>query len=334
MTSCVGEIRILENLQEKNRALELLKEIASWVEPVMKKRGWFVPLLCECNFGSPNILGMNHNGGQKIEIRLRRVSDIRSFFELESLLDTMLHELSHIVHHNHSAAFYDLWEELRKELSANLSKGLRGSGAGFDAKGFRVNPETRNPSLLDARRKATEAAEKRLKTSQLFGSGPQKLGGSSELAALGEAEAVRQATMRRCSEWCGNHEDEESKIGKDLPGKGEKRVIEESASVPESSNKQQTKEPAVEPPPRPEKLVRLDSGDWNCETCTFANDQKDPICIMCADGLKVVVFLFALLRFLFLFVVGGGVVVFDRCYSLAGGGVVSAQQQTLACFVV
>ena len=62
MTSCVKELRVLETLSEKERALALLKEIAVWVEPVMKKRNWCVPLVAECNFRNPGILGMNHNG--------------------------------------------------------------------------------------------------------------------------------------------------------------------------------------------------------------------------------------------------------------------------------
>jgi hypothetical protein len=289
MTSCIGEIRVVDKLPDKNRAEDLLKEVASWVEPVMKKQGWFVPLLSECNFGNPGILGMNHNGGQKIEIRLRRVGDFSSFFELESLMDTMLHELSHIVHHNHSAAFYELWEELRKELSANLSK-VRGSGAGFDAKGFRVNPESRNPSsLLDARRKATKAAEKRLKTSQLFGSGPQKLGGSTALNGLGEAEAVRMATMKRCSEWCGNEEHsinqklEDPKEGVEEPLMREDSA-KETAKVAGERIPSQRKEVAASAPPA--KIARLDTS-WSCEKCTFSNEERDPICVMCTEGLKV-----------------------------------------------
>lgn len=211
------------------------------------------------------------SGGQKIELRLRRPNDLSSFFELESLLDTMLHELSHIVHHNHSAAFYDLWEELRKELSANMSRGLKGSGAGFDAKGARVNPESRNPSsLLDARQRATEAAEKRFKMSQLFGSGPQKLGGSSSLVGLGEAEAVRRATMKRCSEWCGNHEDEK------------KEEIVDAAAATASAARVEERKPVVadEKNPRPEKMARIDS-KWSCEQCTFDNEECDRVCAVC-----------------------------------------------------
>ena len=310
MTSCIGELRVLENQPESKRASELMKEIAVWVEPIMKKRSWFVPLFVECNFGSPNVLGMNHNGGSKIEIRLRRPHDKLSFFELESLIDTMLHELSHIVHHNHSAAFYDLWEELRKELSANLSRGLKGSGAGFDAKGVRVNPEARNPSsMLDARRKATEAAEKRLRQSSLFGSGqPQKLGGSSTLVGLGEAEAVRRATMRRCGEWCGTHDEELS---------GNQPVAVAVANDSEKKNPKANQAPTASRDPkaaldpnipkdveasRPLKVARVDS-EWTCDLCTFKNEEVDPICTMCTEGLKVnlllVLFFFFCSVFLF-----------------------------------
>jgi DNA-dependent metalloprotease WSS1 len=268
MTSRIRELKAIDNLPDKERALSVLKEIAVWVEPIMTKRDWLVGSLEECNFRVPNIAGMNYNAGKQIQIRLRRQNDLSSFFELETLLDTMLHELCHNVHGNHSAAFYELWEELRKELASNLSRGVKGSGAGFDAKGLRVNPETRDPSsLLEARRKAAEAAAKRHKTSQLLGSGPQKLGGSSELVKLGEADAVRLATMRRCSEWCGNDKEEEAKA-------------------------------VVAEVPRPAKMARVDSTTWSCDICTFGNDEADPICTACVQGVKVRV-LFWIFCFIF-----------------------------------
>jgi hypothetical protein len=190
------------------------------------------------------------------------------------LMNTMLHELSHIVHHNHSAAFYELWEELRKELAGNLSKGVKGSGAGFDAKGHRVSTESHNPSsMLEARRKATQAAEKRLRHSQLFGSGPQKLGGSGELNRLGEAEAVRLATMRRCADWCGNrHDDDEA---------DEKEAEVQPAKVAKVEPKIETK-PVASVVERPKAIA----ASWKCETCTFENVLETQLCEMCGQGLK------------------------------------------------
>ncbi len=280
-TSCIGQITVLD-LPKKERAMELMREVAVWVEPVMKKHGWFVPCFAERNFHG-GFLGMNINGGQRIEIRLRPPHDLDSFIEVERLMDTMLHELSHNVHHNHSAAFYELWEELRKELTGNLAKGLKGSGAGFDAKGHRVNSDTHNPaSMLEARRKTTLAAEKRLRQSQLFGSGPQKVGGSGALSRLGEAEAVRFATMRRCADWCGNREEGEGKVP--LAAEEEEaerrpaKVAKTSAKPPESV--------AAGVVAEPRSNGAIGATLWKCDTCTFENDVATPLCDMCGQGLK------------------------------------------------
>jgi hypothetical protein len=285
MTSRIGEMKVLEG-SDKAKAAELMKDIAVWVEPVMKKRNWFVPLLSERNFPQDGILGMNTNAGQRIELRLRRPRDRNIFFEVEMLIDTMLHELSHIVHQNHSAAFYELWEELRKELSSNVEKGLKGSGAGFDARGARVNEAKHNPStLLEARQRAAEAADKRLKTSQLFGSG--KLGGSNKLLGLGEAEAVRRATMQRCSEWCGcGDENKEKQVNETNRKKEDERKVdkkqEDEVVIKRNRLKEQTEVKKLNVEKREDVVDDLLM--WSCEKCTFCNEQKDEFCAVCNEG--------------------------------------------------
>lgn len=118
------------NLPERDKAAELLRETAEWVQPIMRKRSWTVPLLGECNFRSNGTLGMNINRGSKILIRLRRVGEGGAFYWLEHVVHTMLHELCHIVHSNHSAAFYQLLDELVAEWESNRAKNIRGTGAG------------------------------------------------------------------------------------------------------------------------------------------------------------------------------------------------------------
>lgn len=81
-----------------------------------------------------DLLGLNVNAGAKIMIRLRRfVSKARkkkdnfrqtlltpkiqtlsnicpaNFLPYHCVLDTLLHEIAHNLHANHSAEFYDLW---------------------------------------------------------------------------------------------------------------------------------------------------------------------------------------------------------------------------------
>ena len=258
--------------------MRLLRAAAAWAAPLMRARSWFVPVLVECNFAHANVLGMNHGAGRKIELRVRRARGGEAIGE-EELTDTLLHELSHIVHGNHSAAFYALWDELRAELDRNRAAGLRGTGAGFDARGNRVDGTTRNPSsLLEARKKAMAAAEKRMRNAQLMGSGPRAVGGQM-LEGVSEAEAVRMAAMKRCGEWCGNeqgkrHEEEEEKPPKKHAGenndkKNEKNDVPLVEAVREESVVKSTRDPI-----------------WSCTVCTFENGLDVNVCLMCDSGLR------------------------------------------------
>lgn len=50
----------------------------------------------------------------EVKLRLRRPNRDFDFIPYEQVLDTMLHELCHIKHGPHNAAFYKLWDEIRK----------------------------------------------------------------------------------------------------------------------------------------------------------------------------------------------------------------------------
>lgn len=301
MTSCIGEMTTLEGLPDRDKADGLMKEVAKWVEPLMRAHSWFVPLFAERNF-SGNVLGMNYNGGQKIEIRLRRMGGKDTFYHLESLMDTMLHELAHNVHQNHSSDFYDLWEKLRKELAANLSKGIFGTGQGFDAKGYKADTSKHNPvSTREAKGKAARAAEERLKRSSLFGSGPQTLGGR-QMGNLDAAESARRAAMRRSSNWCQIGE-----IGEDVKSNAIAKPLEKRARVVidlvdsgEEEKKLKSSSFSIEPPLQSgeeKKTVRVPNSSiepqaaisshseqetqWNCEVCTLANAPELILCSIC-----------------------------------------------------
>ena len=195
--SCIKQITVLPGAGS-DEAMKLMREIAAWVEPLMKKYGWVVGVFAEKNFASPHVLGMNTGAGEIIQIRLRRAG--KEFYPLESLIDTMLHELSHNTHGNHSAEFYALWEKLRAELSVNMAKGIKG-GQGFETKGHKLGGYQAS-TAREGRDKAIQAAEKRLNQSKIMGSGT--VGGNSGLIQLQAAEAARIATLDRCSDWCGS----------------------------------------------------------------------------------------------------------------------------------
>jgi hypothetical protein len=75
------------------------------VQPIMKKRNYIVPLLSEMFPSNPCLLGLNINGGggrcREIKLRLRRHDSPLTFLPYESILGTMLHELSHNIRGPH-----------------------------------------------------------------------------------------------------------------------------------------------------------------------------------------------------------------------------------------
>ena len=155
-----------------NEALKSLQKIASIVKPIMRTRNWYVGTLTEFYPSEAGLLGLNINHGQEIRLRLRYPGDANQFLPFEQVVDTMLHELSHIVFGPHDQKFHALWDKLRDEHEALLRKGY--TGEGFLGRGIKLGGSGNIP-MDEARRKARAAAEKR-KTLNA-GSG-QRLGGS------------------------------------------------------------------------------------------------------------------------------------------------------------
>ena len=56
-----------------------------------------------------------------IKIRLRPSGRPQELYPFEVVLGTMLHELSHIVHHHHQPPFWKLLDELNKVRTPLLS---------------------------------------------------------------------------------------------------------------------------------------------------------------------------------------------------------------------
>ena len=140
--------------------------------------------LCEFYPPEPNLLGLNINRGQKICLRLRYPGDETQFLPLDQVVDTMLHELCHIVHGPHNQQFHALWDQLRDEHQALALKGY--TGEGFLGRGDRLGGQ-RIP-MHEARRRARAAAERR--KTLTAGSG-QKLGGR----AVKHGEDVRSVIV-------------------------------------------------------------------------------------------------------------------------------------------
>lgn len=91
----VQEICHLKGKLRAAEALELLKQVARQVQPIMYKRQWAVRKLSEFIPKSNNLLGLNVNRGAEIKIRLRPPGQEDSFYDWNHVLGTMLHELCH-----------------------------------------------------------------------------------------------------------------------------------------------------------------------------------------------------------------------------------------------
>ncbi|XP_065862573.1 DNA-dependent metalloprotease WSS1 [Euphorbia lathyris] len=248
----VWEVKALKRKPEEEKAKKMLDQIAKQVQPIMRKRKWRVKVLSEFCPKNPALLGVNVARGVHVKLRLRRANRDWDFIPYDQVLDTMLHELCHNVHGPHNANFYKLWDELRKECEELLSKGITGTGEGFDMQGKRLGGFSRQPPLSSLHKTALVAAEKRAKLGSMLPSGPKKLGGDSTImGALSPIQAAAMAAERRFRDeiWCASQsvdisEDGESSTdiaedfidmaqstGYSIQNKGQKRSYEQNSKT-------------------------------------------------------------------------------------------------------
>ena len=96
---------------------------------------------------------------------------------------------------------------LCQECEELMSKGITGTGQGFDVPGKRLGGFSRQPPLSSLRVTAATAAEKRVRAGNLLPSGPQRLGGDSSIMSdLSPIQAAAMAAERRLLDdlWCGS----------------------------------------------------------------------------------------------------------------------------------
>jgi len=124
-TPYFGGMETLQNMifPSPLAALELLKDIAyhPGIVAIMSKHNWHVGVLAEMPpeglVGIDKVckLGYNVNHGEKIYLRLR-TDDLKGFRRFDVILKTMLHELSHCDHMDHSDQFWKLFRQLENEI--------------------------------------------------------------------------------------------------------------------------------------------------------------------------------------------------------------------------
>ncbi|KAI1618510.1 WLM domain-containing protein [Exophiala viscosa] len=190
MDPLVDQFQHLTDKRRGSEALQMLQKIASIVKPLMRQRNWRVGVLAEFYPHERNLLGLNINRGEKICLRLRYPGDDTQFLPFENIVDTMLHELAHIIHGPHDQVFHALWDKLRDEHEALLRKGY--TGEGFLGKGNRVGG--RRVPLSEIHRQARAAAERRRDLTK--GSG-QRLGGQGIIRGQNAREIIAAAAERR-----------------------------------------------------------------------------------------------------------------------------------------
>lgn len=182
---CCHDIKTL-GWYDDTQALNLLTRAAEQVKPIMAKRNWVVPLLTEFYPDSTNLLGLNHNHGQKIEVRLRYPMNDNAFLPYEDILGTLLHELVHIEIGPHNEDFYRLLDELKAECEDLMSRGITPPSADFatgNGNGNRLSYAKAPPKHV-AQERAVAAANRRQKINRLMPNKGQKLGGNAELKQI------------------------------------------------------------------------------------------------------------------------------------------------------
>ncbi|CAB4486477.1 unnamed protein product [Rhizophagus irregularis] len=260
----IGEDRIrnfrsLTQFSNHEEALNLLKKLASHVIPIMNNRNWRVGSLEEFLPDQANLLGINVNHGQKICIRLRPHYNQSRFYDFDHLIETMLHELTHIKFGPHDSSFYNLLDELNDEYDVLLTQGF--TGGGFFSDGKRVGEGiSHNVSPALARQKALEAAEKRRKTERIMTNGGRRLGGSSGGYGLPTRELAAMAAERRTRDnfWCGS---EQNRSGIKKPTVGST-----------------TTRPDVKATTSKSSPI---GSQWTCSQCTFINRPMALQCDVC-----------------------------------------------------
>jgi len=179
-----GSITVLKkhkgrNLQDQDKAKQLLEDAAEQVIPLMEKYKFKVGKLVEF-LPKPGLLGLNVNGGAVIKVRLRKSGS--DFYDYHHIVGTLLHELTHNKHHNHSAEFYAFLDNLWKETEELMSKGIKGAGShveSFAGKGKSLGGLSMRLASKGAQRSAAAAAaQKRVQRSKLMTSGGNVLGGA------------------------------------------------------------------------------------------------------------------------------------------------------------
>ncbi|KAI9658149.1 MAG: hypothetical protein M1831_003996 [Alyxoria varia] len=118
------QIRPLPNLPSPERSTRFLERLRDdpGIKSTMAKHQWSVPLLTEMNPADHTThdgrtLGLNRNGGEVIELRLR-TDAYDGYRDYKTIRKTLCHELTHNVHGEHDRKFWDLCRQVEREVES------------------------------------------------------------------------------------------------------------------------------------------------------------------------------------------------------------------------
>lgn len=204
----------------RDQALGLLKDIAQHVSYLMKENRFRVGLLVEFYPRDKLLLGMNMNRGYKIMLRLRNPNDEFQFLPRESIIGTMLHELTHNLHGAHDNRFYAKLDDLMARQWVIEQQGLFDTflGEGRRLGGTAVAARERQLSLKQRRGQVRSRGRK------LGGSSSGRNASPREMAALAADRRARDS--RTCADANAYESAEEDLVVIDESAPGPEPVIE------------------------------------------------------------------------------------------------------------
>ncbi|KAH7886200.1 WLM domain-containing protein [Phlebopus sp. FC_14] len=293
----------LKGMPKAERALPMLQRVASLVKPIMRKRGWVLPVLSEFFPDSPNLVDIKAMIGLSAHQQLRPAWAPDTFYEEDQVVRVMLHEagykLTHNVHGPHDEHFYKYLAGLEDEYDALQRSGY--AGEGFFSRGQRLGTGvSHNVPPHFARIKALEAAEKRRKT-EVLTSGGGRLGGRlGTLKNLSPRELAARAAERRKRDEieCGSgsvalreaakaaKDSVESKIIIDLTGDDESTPVAAGSSgshtgtslKPPTVSQADRSQPPTQRTSNNRKSDTSTTAQWTCIVCTLINE---PLALQC-----------------------------------------------------
>lgn len=145
-----------------------------------------------------------------------------------------------------------------------MAKGITGTGKGFDLPGRRLGGYSHQPPLSSLRQSALAAAENRARRGALLPSGPNRLGGDSNIKdALSPIQAAAMAAERRLHDdsWCG------SKTSESEDNIGSSTGTSQTTKTNSNGRFNQTSSTGSTPCQAAVNVEQM----WQCLTCTLLN---------------------------------------------------------------